>query len=169
MRNTISVLLLGLFFCLSTLINAADKGGQAPNVALAELNGAEAGETVNLADYQGKLVYLDFWASWCGPCRQSLPALNELRNTLENTDFEVVAINVDENLDDALDFLEKHPVDYPILLDPEGNSPGLFEIPGMPTAYLISPEGEILHTHVGFRKGDAEKLEVLVNYYLTEL
>lgn len=169
MKNTISVVLLSFFFCLSALSNAADKGDQAPSISLAGLSGAEAGETVNLADYQGKLVYLDFWASWCGPCRQSLPALNELRNTLNSEDFEVVAINVDENLDDALGFLENHPVDYPILLDPEGSSPELFAIPGMPSAYLISPEGEILYKHVGFRRGDAEKIELLVNHYLMEL
>jgi len=167
MKNTILLAFLSLFFCLSSLSNAADKGDQVPSVALAELNGAEVGETINLSDYEGKLVYLDFWASWCGPCRTSLPALNELRNKHKDGNFEVVAINLDEKLDDALGFLENHPVDYPILLDPKGSSPELFGVPGMPTAYLISPEGEILHKHVGFRKGDAEKIEKLVNY-LTE-
>jgi len=145
---------------------AADVGDNAANVSLNLLENSAPGKAAGIGDYKGKLVYLDFWASWCGPCRQSLPILNEIRKEYAAKGFEVVAVNVDENLSDALGFLEKYPVDYPVLLDPKGSMPKLYAIEGMPTAYLIDENGKIVYKHVGFKKKDRKKIESLLDKYL---
>ena len=99
---------------------------------------------------------MDIWASWCGPCRKSLPILNEIRRKYLSQGFEVVAVNVDEKLSDALTFLDKYP-DYPVLLDPKGSLAQAYQLQGMPTAYLIDEKGVIIYKHVGFKIKDQKK------------
>ena len=115
----------------------------------------------------GRVVYLDFWASWCGPCRLSLPALNRLFNEFSREGFSVVAISVDYVDEDALDFLQRFPVDYPVLIDTTGNSGRSFAVAGMPTGYLIDRSGNIREVHMGFRKGDEDilrdRIKLLIN------
>ncbi|MCH9697315.1 MAG: TlpA family protein disulfide reductase [Gammaproteobacteria bacterium] len=108
--------------------------------------------------FRGKVVYLDFWATWCPPCRKSMPALNHLRNDLLDSGFEVVAINVDEHQQDAEQYLKKYPVDYINIFDPSAECPKVFNLEGMPTAYLIDKNGVIQDIHVGFRNGDIKKI-----------
>lgn len=110
--------------------------------------------TVTDSTYLGRVTYLDFWASWCGPCRLSLPALNRLSKEFDDADFGVVAISVDYVDEDALDFLKRYPVDYPVAIDKTGNSGRDFAVAGMPSGYLIGRDGLIREVHVGFRKGD---------------
>ena len=110
--------------------------------------------SVTDATYLGRVTYVDFWASWCGPCRLSLPALNRLSKEFDAADFGVVAISVDYVDEDALDFLERYPVDYPVAIDKTGNSGRDFAVAGMPSGYLIGRDGLIREVHVGFRKGD---------------
>ena len=110
--------------------------------------------TVTDSTYLGRVTYVDFWASWCGPCRLSLPALNRLSKEFDATDFGVVAISVDYVDQDALDFLKRYPVDYPVAIDKTGNSGRDFSVAGMPSGYLIGRDGLIREIHVGFRKGD---------------
>ena len=110
--------------------------------------------TVTDSTYLGRVTYVDFWASWCGPCRLSLPALNRLSKEFNAADFGVVAISVDYVDEDALDFLKRYPVDYPVAIDKTGNSGRDFAVAGMPSGYLIGRDGLIRKVHVGFRKGD---------------
>ena len=108
---------------------------------------------ISLNDYRGKVIYLDFWASWCGPCRKSLPMLNELRNELKDRGFEVLALNVDETREEGLRFLKEYPVDYPTLFDNEGTA-ATYQLRGMPTAFLIDHNGKLQNQHVGFNPKD---------------
>ena len=110
--------------------------------------------TLSDSTYLGRVTYVDFWASWCGPCRLSLPALNRLSKEFDAADFSVVAISVDYVDEDALDFLKRYPVDYPVAIDKTGNSGRDFAVAGMPSGYLIGRDGLIREVHVGFRKGD---------------
>ena len=160
--------MLCLFLSLPLAAQAGSiaKGQPAPLVDLPNLP-ADGGQT-SLASLQGKVVYLDFWASWCGPCRISLPRLNALRNELGEQGFEVLAVNVDEYEEDALQFLEEFPVDYPVIWDNGGQSPKAFGILGMPTAFLIDRKGIIREVHQGFRKSDTEKIRARVIELLKE-
>ena len=119
-----------LSFSFAVNSHSAEKGDKAISTPLQLLENNKAGKISGIDQFRGKLIYLDFWASWCGPCRKSLPVLNEIRSQYADKGFEVLAINVDENLADALKFLEKYPVDYPILLDPKGSLPQAYRIPG---------------------------------------
>ena len=145
-------------FCLFQAAGAAEPGDKAPDLALPQLQ--ETGE-VSLAEYRGKVVYLDFWASWCAPCLVSMPIMNEMRNRLQaqGIPFEVLAVNVDSDPEDGIDFLLDQPVDFVVLTDPEGETPAAYSVRGMPTSYLISADGMIEMKHEGFKRSDAEMIE----------
>ena len=131
-------------------------GQAAPAVDLPLLPGGAS--NLDLASLRGKVVYLDFWASWCGPCRLSFPQLEQLRLELGPRGFEVYAINVDENEADALRFLEELPVSYPVVRDGSGQTPGIYGILGMPTGYLLDRSGVVRKVHQGYKRSDGDKL-----------
>ncbi len=160
-------LLLSLFLAASLPAVALEEGEMSVNVPLNLLDGKVSGQAAGIDDFKGQLVYLDFWASWCGTCRQSLPILNEIREEFKDKGFEVVAVNVDENLKDALGFLDRYPVSYPVLLDPKGQMPKAYDVKGMPTAYLLDPTGKVIYKHVGFKKKDREKIVELIKKNLS--
>ena len=156
----------GLLWALlvSRAAGAGEAGTPAPDFELPSL--LEPSQTLALADFRGQVVYLDFWASWCGPCRRSFPVLEQLYADFADQGFTVLAVNVDEETELALDFLERYPVTYPLLLDPEGNTPGLYAIKGMPTAFLIDREGVVQHVHEGFKKSDGEAMRQTIEQML---
>lgn len=157
-----------LVVCLPSQVFAVDVGKPAPSFSLPLLQNGKPGSKVSIADYKGKVVYLDVWASWCGPCRESLPILNEIRAKYSSKGFEVLAVNIDEDAMDAVDFLVKFPVDYPIIADAAGSVPDKYGLKGMPTAYLIDKKGNVVHVHEGFKKKDAAKIEAMISQYLAE-
>lgn len=123
-------------------------------------------EQVRLSDYRGKVVFLDFWASWCPPCLVSLPAYDKMYRELDSEEFEIIAINVDENVDDGIDFLEDHPVSYPILADPDGEVGIPYGIRSLPVSYLIDREGRIVQRYRSFTIGDEIELKKLIEELL---
>ncbi len=124
---------------------------------------------VSLADYQDKVVYLDFWASWCTPCLQSMPFLNALRNREKHRGFEVIAINMDKEPADAKKFLQQHPVDYPVVYDLNGNYARQLHIAILPTALLVAPGGRVVLVHRGFKPADQAFLEAVIDKELAGL
>lgn len=140
-------------------------GDQALPVSLPSLT--SDGE-ISLQSLQGKVVYLDFWASWCGPCRVSFPVLEALRQEFADQGFEVYAISVDEDPADSHRFLEEVPVSYPVVIDTTGATPSAWAPPGMPTAYLIDRKGVVRAIKVGFKKNDGEKLRAAITELLGE-
>jgi len=139
---------------------AVDVGKPAPAFALTPMNSSAP---VSLEQLKGKVVFVDFWASWCGPCRQSLPQYEKLRADLAHEEFAIVAINLDEEVAEATAFLEQHPVNYTILRDPAGDAPKAFGVAGMPTSYLIDRDGIVRAVHTGFDPADIDKLRVEIH------
>jgi thiol-disulfide isomerase/thioredoxin len=154
-KSLLASLLLCLLCWLPSLAQAAPvaAGKAAPPINLPSLPAGS--DNIHLKDLRGKVVYVDFWASWCGPCRVSFPLLEKLRTELGPRGFEVVAVNVDEFEDDALQFLQEFPVSYLIAYDPLGSTPAAYGILGMPTGFLLDRAGIIRQVHQGFRKSDA--------------
>lgn len=126
----------------------------APALAL-----ARGGGTLSLQAYRGQVVYLDFWASWCGPCKQSFPFMNAMQRKYADAGLRVVAVNVDQNVADAQGFLRLVPAEFTVALDPGGVWPRQFAIKGMPSNVLIGRDGRTVSTHQGFKKSDEAKLE----------
>jgi len=170
--------LLGLVFVAQT--HAGVQAGEpAPAVALPSLGNSQSDPqappqenaelaTVSLASLRGKVVYLDFWASWCGPCRVSFPQLEQLRQELGPRGFEVLAVNVDEFEADARKFLDAVAVTYPVVRDASGDTPASYGILGMPTGFLIDREGIVRLVHQGYRKSDGEALRAEIIELLGE-
>ena len=142
-----------LLMCTSAC--AVDDGKPAPAFELPQLG---APGRVSLAEQKGKVVFVDFWASWCGPCRQSLPLYDKLNTELHGRDFVVLAVNLDEEDADANAFLKEHPVHYTVLRDPAGDVPKAYGLTGMPTSYLIDQRGVLRAHHSGFDPADIDTL-----------
>lgn len=133
---------------------ALDNGAPAPAFDLPGLNG----EHVTLAQFRGKVVWLDFWASWCGPCKQSFGWMNDMQAKYGPAGLQVLAVNVDARSADAQKFLAEHPAQFTVALDNGGATPRSYQVKGMPTSLLIGPDGRVLAVHQGFR--DAERAEL---------
>lgn len=164
-----SALLSGAALLLSTLsltALAVEEGEPAPAFDLPSIYAGQP--NISLESLAGKTVYVDFWASWCAPCLQSLPLYNEMYHKYKDRGLEVVAITVDNPIEDGLDFLEDTPLDFLIPVDPEGDAAELFGVIGMPSSYLIAPDGEVKLVHMGFRNGDMEMIEAAILEHLPQ-
>jgi len=158
--------LLAFFLLLGSVpANAAEEGQAAPACP------AMLSETKTQIDpnaYKGKVVLLDFWATWCPPCIKSMPFFNSLRREFLKDGFEVVAINLDEDSDSATQFLTQHPVDYPIAFDPQGECPNIYQVKAMPSSYLLDKSGTVRKIHLGFREDDQAQLREQIKTLLGE-
>jgi len=132
-----------------------EAGSPAPRFAAPALEGPG---TLALGDHRGKIVYLDFWASWCAPCLTGMPLIDDLREEFDPKDFVVLAVNVDGDPDQARKLLARRPVGYASASDPAGELPERFGLRTMPTSYLIDRTGTIRYVHEGFRKSDVDVL-----------
>ncbi|HEY6645396.1 TlpA disulfide reductase family protein [Povalibacter sp.] len=114
---------------------------------------AHAADAFDLSHYRGKVVLVDFWASWCEPCRHSFPWLNEMQARYADRGLVVIGINVDRTQADAARFLRDVPARFPIVFDPAGTLASQYDVPGMPSTFVFGPDGEIVSRHIGFRDG----------------
>jgi len=107
-------------------------------------------QSFELSQYKGKVVYLDFWASWCIPCRKSFPWMNQLRQKYSNDDLVIIAVNLDKKKSLATKFLTENPVTFDILYDPKGLLAKRFQIKGMPSSVIFDRNGKPIEAHTGF-------------------
>lgn len=145
------LLLLPSFTCIAANVTESE----APAFSLASLDKGQ----ISLSQFKGKVVYLDFWASWCGPCKQSFPWMNAMQEKFKSQGLEVVAVNLDENVGDANKFLAGTPAKFTVAFDAKGQIPRQYGVKGMPTSYLIDREGKIVYQHMGFNAKDRDVLE----------
>ncbi|HVP59958.1 MAG TPA: TlpA disulfide reductase family protein [Myxococcaceae bacterium] len=118
--------------------------------------------TVALDSLRGKAVLVDFWASWCEPCRQSFPWMRSVYDSLASRGLTIVAINLDKSRAAAESFLRKYPAPFPVAFDPSGSTADAYHVSAMPSSFIVSPEGKLLHAHRGFLAKDAPALEALL-------
>ena len=166
MRMRVKSIVLTLNMLVATAAIAVTEGDMAPDFALPVLGNDSA---VSLSDSNGKVRYIDFWASWCAPCRVSIPQIVALQEELGGETFEVIAINVDERVDDALDFVERYAVNYVNLSDPQGVTAETYALQAMPMSYVVGPAGRITLAHAGFRRGDMEAIRAHILEQLDRL
>ncbi len=134
---------------------------EAPDFSLKDING----NTVNLKDFQGKPVLLNFWATWCEPCKEELPSMQRLYETLSSQGIEVVAISIDrKNLDRVKKYVDEYKLTFPILLDPDQKVRKHYYIMGLPTTYLIGPGGKLKGFASGARVWDSpDSIEMMTS------
>jgi cytochrome c biogenesis protein CcmG/thiol:disulfide interchange protein DsbE len=122
-------------------------------VAVLTFLGASAGADSGFdpGDYKGKVVVIDFWASWCVPCRRSFPWMNEMHSRYEDDGLVIIGVNVDRQSEDAAAFLEKYPASFAVIYDPEGVLASRYGVEVMPTSIIFDRDGELIHRHSGFK------------------
>lgn len=142
---TVTVL---LFVFLAGPVNAGDSG-PAPDFTLTDAGG----RPVTLSDLRGQVVMINFWASWCGPCRAEMPLLEQIHQRYEPLGFTLLGVNVEENSADGQAFLRERPVSFPVLYDPENGISKLYDVVAMPSTVLIDRQGNIRYLHHGYKPG----------------
>jgi thiol-disulfide isomerase/thioredoxin len=145
-----------IFFLLTLTINstAFATTTEAPAFELP----ADSG-TISLEQYRDQVVFIDFWASWCIPCKYSFPWLNEMQQRYAEDGLKIIAINIDEDQADAREFLERVPASFEIAYDPEGDVADLYRLKVMPSSYLIDRNGNLIHSYKGFKTSDGTRIE----------
>jgi thiol-disulfide isomerase/thioredoxin len=156
------VMLTGVI-CLNA--SATEVGQPAPQFTLPTF---QQDQPTALKQFAGKVVYLDFWASWCAPCRTSFPLLNKLHEKLKAKGFEVVAVNLDEDKANAEKFLKEFKVDFTVLRDAKGEWADKFVVESMPTSFIIDKQGVVQNIHHGFASDDIKELEEKITQLLAQ-
>jgi peroxiredoxin len=143
------LLLAGLLVSISTIVHSQAlkpwAGGRAPALELADPDGG----THRLGDYRGKVVLVNFWATWCAPCRAEMPSLERLRQSMQGRPFTVLAVNVGESARVAREFAEKLPVHFTVLLDRDTRVTKAWGARVLPASFLVGPDGSIRYSYFG--------------------
>ena len=156
-RHLVAVAVALSLSALAPAAAALQPGDVAPPF---ELQGSQGG--LRLAQLNGKTVLLDFWASWCVPCRQSFPWLNQMQSRYGGSGLQVVAINLDEKREDALAFLNRYPAAFTVVFDGPGKAARDYAIKAMPSSVLVGRDGKVVFQHSGFRDADKSALELQI-------
>ncbi len=147
-----------VIFTVSTLAASSLEGQVAPDFVLR----SATGENLRLSEYRGDVVLINFWATWCGPCRQEMPLLDDLYGRYQRVGFNLLGINIDEDSRRAMQMVQELGVNFPVLFDENKEVSKLYEVEAMPVTILVDREGIVRHVHHGYKPGYEEK-------YLTEI
>ena len=148
MKNRFAAIVAALALSLPAL--AAPSGSPAPTFTLASNSGAQ----VSLSQYKGQVVMINFWASWCGPCRQEMPLLESIYKKYKQMGFTLLGVNVEPDTQAANEWLKQTPVSFPILYDKDSKVSKLYDVAGMPSTVLIDRRGNLRMLHRGYKSGD---------------
>ena len=161
MRQTIAALAAALALALPAL---AGTGGPAPQFTL----GSRDGKEVSLTQFHGQVVMLNFWASWCGPCRQEMPLLEGIYKKYGKMGFVLLGVNVEPDSQAAQDWLKQTPVSFPILFDKDSKVSKLYEVAGMPSTVIIDRSGKVRMLHRGYKPGDENEYQDSIRTLIRE-
>jgi peroxiredoxin len=148
MQNRIAGMIAALIIALPAV--AAAPSGPAPQFTLP----SKAGSEVSLAQYKGQVVMLNFWASWCEPCRHEMPLLEDIYKKYNKLGFTLIGVNVEPDSKAADDWLKQTPVSFPVLYDKDSKVSRLYNVAGMPTTVIIDRKGNLRYLHVSYKPGD---------------
>jgi peroxiredoxin len=143
---------------------AADAGGPAPSFTLAALTGQQAA----LSQYKGQVIMVNFWATWCGPCQQEMPLLDQMYKKYKPAGFTLIGVNVDKEAPAVKDLMARKPVSFPVLLDPANQVSKAYHVDEMPSSVLIDRKGEIRYIHRGYRPGDENEYQDRIRQLIRE-
>jgi len=155
------ILLLGATFSLfaaSSLASSSLVGKPAPDFALK----SASGENLRLSEYRGDVVMINFWATWCGPCRQEMPLLDDLYNRYQRVGFRLLGVNIDDDSRRAMQMVEELGINFPVLFDEQKVVSKLYDVGAMPVTLLVDREGTVRYVHLGYKPGYEE-------HYLTQI
>jgi len=153
-RTALAALLVCSFVSPSFVLAQSGGKHKAPGFSLPGKN-----KTIQLSSYKGKVVYLDFWASWCEPCKRSFPWMNELQETYGENGFKIIAVNLDTDRNDAEKFLKQMPAKFEIAFDKSGKTAEAYNLKAMPSSFLIDRKGRLVHKSLGYRVEEKKIVE----------
>ncbi len=148
----------------TTNLSATAISGEAPNFTLK----SNSGKNIKLSELRGQVVLINFWASWCGPCRQEMPELNKLYSKYKKLGFTILGVNVEEDNTDALKIIRDDKISFPILFDSENKVSRLYNVTGMPTTVLVARDGTMRYLHRAYKPGDINKYKKWVKELIRE-
>lgn len=140
-------------FAASSLASSGLAGQPAPDFALK----SSTGENMRLSEYRGDVVMINFWATWCGPCRQEMPLLDQLYSRYERVGFNLLGVNIDDDSSRAMDMISELGVSFPVLFDDRKEVSRLYDVDAMPVTVLVDREGNVRYVHQGYKPGYEEK------------
>lgn len=140
-------------FAATSLASSGLEGKLAPDFALR----SSTGENLRLSEYRGDVVMINFWATWCGPCRQEMPLLDELYQRYERVGFNLLGVNIDDDSRRAMAMIEELGVDFPVLFDASKEVSKLYQVEAMPVTVIVDREGNVRHVHHGYKPGYEDK------------
>ena len=158
MKQLLIGVLTTLLFATTVAASGNLTGQKAPDFALK----SSTGENLRLSEYRGDVVMINFWATWCGPCRQEMPLLDELHARYERVGFKLLGVNIDDDPRRAMQMIDELGVTFPVLFDSTKDVSKLYEVNAMPVTVILDREGNVRHVHHGYKPGYEEK-------YLTEV
>ncbi len=160
MNGLKSLLLVTLCSALALGASASSSltGQEAPDFALK----SASGKNLRLSEYRGDVVMINFWATWCGPCRQEMPLLDDLYTRYERVGFKLLGVNIDDDARRAMQMVEELGVSFPVLFDESKDVSRLYQVEAMPVTVLVDRTGTVRHVHHGYKPGYEQK-------YLTEI
>ena len=143
---------------------APTPGQAAPDFALKSLEG----QNLRLREQRGRVVLLNFWATWCGPCREEMPQLSRLQDKYRSAGLLMLGVNVDDDTANAATVASKLGVKFPVLLDTDKQVSKLYDISAMPSTVIIDRDGRVRHLHKGYREGTAQTYEQQIRELLKD-
>jgi peroxiredoxin len=141
-----------------------DAGAPAPAFTLTALSGQQAA----LSQYQGQVVMVNFWATWCGPCQQEMPLLDQMYKKYKQAGFTLIGVNVDKDAPTVKELLARKPVSFPVLLDPANQVSKAYHVDDMPSSVIIDRKGEIRYIHRGYKPGDENEYQDRIRQLIRE-